>query len=76
MAAAIAPEALTATDRCDRCGARAYIRVTLPGGGELLFCAHHGRAHQTALRAAEADIQDESHSLETATAPIAPDGER
>jgi hypothetical protein len=54
---------LTAADRCDRCGARAYIRVVLPGGGELLFCAHHGRAHETALRAADADIQDESEAL-------------
>jgi hypothetical protein len=50
-------------DRCDRCGARAYVRVTLPGGGELFFCAHHGRAHEGALRAAEADIQDETHEL-------------
>lgn len=74
MAAAIAPEALTAADRCDRCGARAYIRVTLPGGGELLFCVHHGRAHQSALRAAEADIQDESHALEAKAS--APEGER
>jgi hypothetical protein len=38
-----APPHLTASDRCDRCGARAYLRVVLPGGGELLFCAHHLR---------------------------------
>jgi hypothetical protein len=75
VVATVAFEALTAADRCDRCGARAYVRVTLPGGGELLFCAHHGRAHQSALRAAEADIQDESHIL-TETPPTAPDGER
>jgi hypothetical protein len=62
-------------DRCDRCGARAYIRVVLPAGGELLFCAHHGRAHEGALRAAEATIQDESHSLAD-TPPIAPLDER
>ena len=48
---------LTAADRCDRCGARAYVRVVLPGGGELLFCAHHGRAHETALTHALADTQ-------------------
>jgi hypothetical protein len=66
---------LTAADRCDRCGARAYIRVVLPGGGELLFCAHHGRAHQDALRAVEADIQDQSDALASAPA-IAPDDER
>jgi hypothetical protein len=54
---------LTAADRCDRCGARAYVRVVLPGGGELLFCAHHGRVHEPALRAVEADIQDERDAL-------------
>ncbi|MFI7587552.1 hypothetical protein ACIB24_10810 [Spongisporangium articulatum] len=75
MAAAIAPEALTAADRCDRCGARAYIRVTLPGGGELLFCAHHGRTHAPALEAVEATIQDESSELAEKTPAIAPDGE-
>jgi hypothetical protein len=73
MAAAIATQALTAADRCDRCGARAYLRVTLPGGGELLFCAHHGRAHEDALIAADADIQDQTDHL--APKPTAPQGE-
>jgi hypothetical protein len=73
--ATIASTPLTAIDRCDRCGARAYVRVVLPAGGELLFCAHHGRAHQDALRAAEASIQDESETLKE-TKAAAPDGER
>jgi hypothetical protein len=34
------PTPLTAADRCDRCGAQAYVRVLLPVG-ELLFCARH-----------------------------------
>jgi hypothetical protein len=71
---AIAPETLTAADRCDRCGARAYIRVVLNGGGELLFCAHHGHAHAEALEAAAADIQDQSQVL-AATPATASDGE-
>ena len=75
MNATIASAPLTAADRCDRCGARAYIRVVLPGGGELLFCAHHGRAHEEALRAVEASIQDQSEALE-ARGSSAPDGER
>ena len=48
---------------CDRCGAQAYVRVQLNAGGELLFCAHHGREHRDALRAAGADIHDESQKL-------------
>ena len=49
MTTALAPE-LTAADRCDRCGAQAYIRARLVSGGELLFCAHHGREHLPALK--------------------------
>jgi hypothetical protein len=31
---------LTANDRCDRCGAQAYVQVN-GMEGSLLFCAHH-----------------------------------
>jgi hypothetical protein len=37
-------------DRCDRCGATAKVRALLGGGGELLFCGHHARAHEIRLR--------------------------
>ena len=72
MTTAVAPgPSLTAEDRCDRCGAQAYIRVELSGGGELLFCAHHGREHADKLRSVALHIQDESERLtetpETAT---------
>lgn len=40
--------ALTALDRCDRCGAKAVVRVTFEHGG-LLFCGHHARQHAEAL---------------------------
>ncbi len=55
--------ALTASDRCDRCGAQAYLRVTLTSGGELLFCAHHGRAHQNKLRQVALSIHDETDRI-------------
>ena len=63
MTAALATTPLTAADRCDRCGAQAYLRVLLMSGGELLFCAHHGREHADALRTVASDIQDETHQL-------------
>ena len=66
---------LTAADRCDRCGAQAYIRVTMPSGGELLFCGHHGRAHETKLREVARDFHDQTDEL-AATPATAPDGER
>ena len=71
MTTALAPE-LTAADRCDRCGAQAYIRARLISGGELLFCAHHGRQHLPALQDKTSDIHDESDRLiETAPATAA-----
>lgn len=75
MTAALATNPLMAADRCDRCGAQAYVRVRLTSGGELLFCAHHGREHAPRLREVAADIQDESSRL-GATPGIAADGER
>ena len=54
---------LTAMDRCDRCGAQAYVRVLLPSFLELLFCAHHNRQHATALAEMAIDIQDETARL-------------
>ncbi|MFV0459880.1 MAG: hypothetical protein ACK5MT_14040 [Actinomycetales bacterium] len=63
MSAALANETLTAADRCDRCGAQAYVRVVLSSGLELLFCAHHGREYDSRLRAMDAEITDESGRL-------------
>ena len=66
---------LLATDRCDRCGAQAYVRVRLASGGELLFCGHHAREHESALRQVAADIHDETDRLDAAPA-VAPVDER
>lgn len=65
MNTAVAPGAstLSAADRCDRCGAQAYLRVELQTGGELLFCAHHAREHGERLREVAASVQDETHKL-------------
>ena len=54
---------LTAVDRCDRCGAQAYVRVLLPGRLELLFCAHHNRQYASALANIAVEIQDETIRL-------------
>ncbi|KQX76037.1 hypothetical protein ASD10_13155 [Aeromicrobium sp. Root472D3] len=62
---------LSSLDRCDRCGAQAYVRVTLGGGGELLFCAHHARQHEEKLREMSALIHDESERLSGSTTPVA-----
>ncbi|KGF06456.1 hypothetical protein [Arcanobacterium sp. S3PF19] len=51
---------LTAADRCDACGARAYMKVILPFG-ELLFCAHHANEHRVKLAESAVEIIDETH---------------
>lgn len=61
---AIAPSTrLSAVDRCDRCGAQAYLRVELSGGGELHFCAHHAREHGDKLREIAVHVHDETGKL-------------
>ena len=54
---------LTAVDRCDRCGAQAYVRVLLASRLELLFCAHHNRQYSSALANIAVEIQDETIRL-------------
>lgn len=65
MDTATAPDEgqLTAVDRCDRCGAQAYLRVSLQAGGELLFCAHHAREYGDKLREVAAHVHDETGKL-------------
>ena len=64
MTTATAPTqaVLTAGDRCDRCGAQAYVRVLMPSG-ELLFCAHHARQHSAAFADLAVHVQDETDRL-------------
>ena len=61
---AVAPSPqFTAFDRCDRCGAQAYVRVELASGGELMFCAHHAREHADKLQQIASMIHDETGTM-------------
>ncbi|HEV7205654.1 MAG TPA: hypothetical protein VGN18_13675 [Jatrophihabitans sp.] len=75
MTTTIAASPLTATDRCDRCGAQAYVRATMESGFDLLLCGHHWRENETRLREIAVSIQDESTKL-TDVPAIAPAEER
>lgn len=56
---------LKATDRCDRCGAQAYV-VTSHGGTELLWCAHHFAQNEAELiRYVVLDLRNNLHSVRT-----------
>jgi hypothetical protein len=64
---------LTAADRCDRCGAQAYIRVVLTSGTDLLFCAHHGRQYELKLREIASEFHDETTRLASTPATATAD---
>jgi len=53
---------LSALDRCDSCGAQAYVRVTMTTG-QLFFCAHHGTQFKEKLSATALEWHDESARL-------------
>lgn len=63
MNASSTTEALTAHDRCDRCGAQASVRAEIQGIGDLLFCPHHARVHADKLHEVASVIQDDSGSM-------------
>lgn len=51
------------SDRCDRCGARAYVRAHFVNG-ILKFCGHHFRDHREALELKSAKIENGVPQLE------------
>ena len=68
--AALAPHAFTAADRCDRCGAQAFVRAVLTSG-DLLFCAHHAREYGDALAASALVVEDASDTINAKPSPSA-----
>ncbi len=53
---------LAPSDRCDSCGAQAYVRVTIPSGA-LLFCGHHAAKHKDQLIGQALTWHDETFRL-------------
>ncbi len=47
---------LTASDRCDRCSARAMVETVMLGSGALLWCSHHYEAFSEALTSFGAEV--------------------
>lgn len=62
---------LAVSDRCDRCGAQAFVRATILVRETeklvaLTFCAHHYAKHQDRLDPVAAHVQDDRHTINTA----------
>jgi hypothetical protein len=53
-------------DRCDSCGAQAFVQATMPSGHELLFCGHHYTKNEDALVTQGATVTvDERDTINT-----------
>lgn len=50
---------IPAATRCDRCIAKAAVRVTFRTRGTLYFCGHHFRDHEMSLFTTALAIEDE-----------------
>ena len=61
---------LNAVDRCDRCGAQAYVRAVMLSGGELLFCGHHAKEYAEKLKPVVKVIQDETAKLTAVSSDV------
>lgn len=55
-------EPLTLRDRCDRCGAQAFVRAFLKDS-DLLFCGHHYARYEMALATVVDRVQDERERI-------------
>jgi hypothetical protein len=64
--AAASARELTRGDRCDSCGAEAFVLVTMSNGLELFFCGHHFSKNEAGLAAQGAAVAvDNRASLNT-----------
>lgn len=59
---AIEEKSLTTADRCDACGAQAYVRVVM-SYGELQFCGHHANMHLDKLEENAINIIDQRSEI-------------
>jgi hypothetical protein len=57
-------DSLVSTDRCDNCGAQAYVRFN-KGASTLDFCGHHAAHHDAALDKAGWSISIDTRELLT-----------
>jgi hypothetical protein len=64
------PASLTIADRCDRCGAQAFVRAVF-ATGDLMFCGHHGRELRVPLQREALLVEDATELINHAPSPSA-----
>jgi len=55
---------LQRADRCDKCGAEAFV-IAKFAAGELMFCGHHFAKHELMIRESSYEIIDEREYINT-----------
>ena len=61
---------LTVADRCDSCGAQAFVRAVFVAG-DLTFCGHHGRELLGALESQAMFVEDSTELINAKPSPSA-----
>lgn len=56
-------DVLNTSNRCDACGARAYMVFIMPRGQDLSFCGHHGTQYEQQVAPMAISIIDERASI-------------
>ncbi|EEH63453.1 hypothetical protein HMPREF0044_1377 [Gleimia coleocanis DSM 15436] len=54
---------LLVSDRCDLCGAQAFVEVVM-NSGALLFCGHHARKFRDSYSKTAVKVNDYTHLLQ------------
>lgn len=67
-------DVLTNADRCDACGAQAFVWVNMPNSQNgLLYCGHHFTKYEVNLRKVAIDFFDERHKINVKASASSPD---
>ena len=67
-------DTLNNADRCDQCGAQAFVWAEVPNSESgLLFCSHHFNRAETKLRAFKLQIVDERWKINEKASASSPD---
>lgn len=57
-------DVLNNADRCDACGAQAFVWINMPeSDAGLLYCAHHFNRFEEGLKKVAIDIFDERYKI-------------
>lgn len=67
-------DTLNNADRCDQCGAQAFVWVNMPNSqAGLLYCGHHFNRNEEGLRKVAIDIWDERYKINVKASASSPD---